>query len=116
MKFAKLKDFLKRSKFKKQEIARLKLKFLFINKLNFHFTSLSLSSKKKANVRLLYLKNLKTLFEKISKSKFSKTKIVRRCILTNRSRGSLQNFGVSRSLLRELLQFGIVPGYKKAVW
>ncbi len=113
MKFAKLKDFFKRGNFKKQEIFRLKLKFLFVNKLNFNNTIRSLSSKKKVNIRLLYLKNL---LLKISKNKFSKTKLVRRCILTNRSRGSLQTFGVSRSFLRELLQFGIIPGYKKAVW
>jgi len=40
---------------------------------------------------------------------------VRRCILTNRSRGSIRPFNVARSKLRELLQFGILPGYKKAV-
>ena len=48
---------------------------------------------------------------------YSKTKIVRRCIFTGRSRGSVRKLGgVSRVLLRDMLQLGIIPGYKKAVW
>ena len=46
----------------------------------------------------------------------SKTKIVRRCILTNRGRSSTRPFNISRMVLRELLQFSILPGYQKAVW
>lgn len=45
-----------------------------------------------------------------------KTRIVRRCVYTNRSRGVLRNFKISRCLLRELMGFGVIPGYKKAVW
>lgn len=46
---------------------------------------------------------------------FSKTKIRRRCILTNRSRGVYTKYNISRVKLRELLQFGLIPGYKKSV-
>jgi ribosomal protein S14 len=56
-------------------------------------------------------------FIKGSKSrKNSKTKITRRCLLNNRSRGVARTFGLSRICLRELLQFGRVPGYSKAIW
>lgn len=45
----------------------------------------------------------------------SKVKLVRRCVLNNRSRGLTKPYNVSRIKLRELIQFGIVPGYKKSV-
>lgn len=64
-------------------------------------------------------KNLKThiFFKFYSKKKFRvKNRIVRRCVLTNRGRGSLQAFKISRILLRELMGFGIIPGYTKSVW
>jgi len=46
----------------------------------------------------------------------SKTKVVRRCILTNRGRACTRPYNISRMVLRELLQFSILPGYQKAVW
>jgi len=46
----------------------------------------------------------------------SKTKVVRRCILTNRGRSCTRPYNISRMVLRELLQFSILPGYQKAVW
>ncbi|MEY5042169.1 MAG: Ribosomal protein S14p/S29e [Bacteroidota bacterium] len=49
-------------------------------------------------------------------SKFFKTKIVRRCILTNRNRGVFRPYNISRIILREMLQCAIIPGYSKAVW
>lgn len=45
-----------------------------------------------------------------------KTRSVRRCVYTNRSRGVLREFKISRSLLRELMGFGFIPGSKKAAW
>lgn len=42
-------------------------------------------------------------------------KIVRRCILTNKSK-SLQFLKISRMQSKELISFGIIPGYTKAVW
>jgi ribosomal protein S14 len=42
-------------------------------------------------------------------------KIVRRCILTNRSK-SIRSLKVSRLQAKELISFGVIPGYKKAVW
>lgn len=44
------------------------------------------------------------------------TKMNRRCLLTNRSRGSLKMFRISRSILRDLILSGFIPGYKKSIW
>jgi small subunit ribosomal protein S14 len=96
----KIKDFKNRNSFFKKEKLNKIIKFLFINQLN--------------NKNSL-LKKYKLFFSKI-KRKNSKTKLVNRCILNNRSRGSLRKFGVNRILLRDLFLFGIIPGYKKAVW
>lgn len=46
----------------------------------------------------------------------NRTRIVNRCVLNNRSRGVFRPFGVSRIILRNLMQFGVLPGYSKAVW
>jgi len=47
---------------------------------------------------------------------FSKTKMINYCLLTKRSKTSYKPYNLPRSIFRELLQFGIIPGYKKAVW
>lgn len=57
------------------------------------------------------------LFKKQKKMKFkSKVRIVNRCVLNNRGKGVFRPFGISRIMLRNLMQFGILPGYSKAVW
>lgn len=54
---------------------------------------------------------------KINKMQYKiNTHLNRRCLLTNRARGSLKIFRVSRSILRELILMGLIPGYKKSVW
>ncbi len=95
----KIKDIKFREQFKKYETLNTSLKFISTYYFNKNNTS-----------------NKSTEFSNLKHKNFSKTKIVRRCILTNRSRGSIRPFNVSRSKLRELFQFGIVPGYKKSVW
>jgi ribosomal protein S14 len=94
----KIKDLKIRKQLKNKEILNTSLKFLYTNFLN---------------------KNKKALkfeqFKSINTKNFSKTKIVRRCILNNRSRGSIRPYNVSRVKLRELFQFGIIPGFKKSV-
>lgn len=99
MLFRKVKDLKKRKKLEKKEILNISQKFLSINFLN----------KNNAKLKSLPIKNFK-------QKNFSKTKIVRRCIYTYRSRGSIKPYNISRIKFREMLQFGIVPGYKKAVW
>ena len=48
----------------------------------------------------------------------NKTRIrfVSRCLLTNCSRGVSKKFNLSRFILRDLMQFGLIPGYSKSVW
>ncbi len=99
MLFRKVKDLRIRKQYKKHEVLNTSLKFLFTNYFNKNQDA-----------------NKSELFNNIKQKNFSKTKIVRRCILTNRARGSIRPFNVSRTKLRELFQFGIVPGYKKSVW
>lgn len=66
-----------------------------------------------------YSKKLKKLiffkFYNIKKNRL-KNRNVRRCVLTNRGRSTLRPFKISRVLLRELMGFGIIPGYSKSVW
>lgn len=98
MLYRRIKDLKIRKQLKNKEILNISLKFLYTNFLN----------KDKNALKFEQFKNLK-------QKNFSKTKIVRRCILNNRSRGSIRPYNVSRVKLRELFQFGIIPGYKKSV-
>lgn len=98
MKYLQIKDKKLRLSFLKIEI-KLKLKkFISINLLTSNFI---------INNKFFYL------FLKKKKSILSK--IVRRCVLTNRSK-SIRSFKVSRMQSKELISFGVIPGYKKAVW
>lgn len=98
---SKVKDLKSRSTLKQFEKFNLINKFVFINSSNIdkdHFYN-TYNFQKDLNIK-----------------KGSKTKIVRRCVFNNRGRGVLRPFGISRIYLRELLQFGQVSGYFKAVW
>jgi len=101
---SKIKDFKLRKKSYNTEINKNTSRFMFINILN--NKDLSLNIRKKA---VYYLTKLLNKGE-------SKTKIVRRCTLTTRSRVSHRKLGISRIKLREMLKAGILPGYSKAVW
>ena len=39
-----------------------------------------------------------------------------RCKLTGRPRGYVRTFGISRVMLREMANQGLIPGVKKASW
>lgn len=94
----KIKDLIIRKEFKRKEALNTTLKFLATNYFNSNLTVPRCNT-----------------FVMLKQRNFSKTKMVRRCILTNRSRGSIRPYNISRIKLRELLQFGIIPGYKKSV-
>lgn len=98
MLFRKVKDAKLRKQFRQKEVLTTSLKFIYTNYFN----------KNKNSSKIEQFINLK-------QKNYSKTRVVRRCILTNRARGSIRPFNVSRIKLRELLLFGIVPGYKKSV-
>lgn len=98
---SRIKDLRERKVFCGLEKSRIINKFAFFSILNEN------SSNGKLSFLILSILSLK---------KASKTRILRRCILTNRSRGVLRPLGISRIHLRELMQFGLIPGYSKAVW
>ena len=39
-----------------------------------------------------------------------------RCKITGRPKGSMRQFGISRVKFREMANFGLIPGVKKASW
>jgi ribosomal protein S14 len=46
----------------------------------------------------------------------SKTKLINRCLMTYKARVMYKQFKINRMKLKDMLQLGIVPGYKKAAW
>jgi ribosomal protein S14 len=107
MKYLKIKDVKHRKNFYLAEKKILLRKILFLNFLNIF----SKSNKNKYSI-FLYL-----FSSKFNNLKFNrKTKINRRCILSNRNRAVLRPFNISRIAFKELVYFGLLPGYKKAVW
>jgi ribosomal protein S14 len=76
-------------------------KFLFIN-------TTFLNSKQQ--------KNFSLVFSKKSTNKYSKVKLKPICLLSNRSKSVNKYYNISRIKQRDMLSFGIFPGYKKAVW
>jgi ribosomal protein S14 len=89
----------------KKEIYLKNKKFVFINLLN---NSL-------LNKKLIIYSFLKTN-RKTSSSLRLKSRVQSRCLLSNTSRSVSRSFRLSRHSLKNLLSFGLIPGYKKAVW
>jgi len=106
MLFAKVKDFRLRQKYLKNEYKIKTYKYVFINLL-FKYKVISKNNN--------YLK-IAHYNDKLKKNLNSKTKIVRRCLHTNRTKNINRPFNLSRSVFKNLLSFGFIPGYKKAVW
>lgn len=104
---SKVKDIKVRKFYNKSEKKKLINKFLFTNLLN--------KKNQENNKNIEKLNNI-FLQKQLNNKRNSKIRIVRRCVFNNRNRGVLRSFGISRIYLRELMQFGIVPGYSKAVW
>tara|TARA_B100000780_G_scaffold63521_1_gene41361 strand:+ start:30 stop:299 length:270 start_codon:yes stop_codon:yes gene_type:complete len=46
----------------------------------------------------------------------SPVRLHNRCKLTGRPKGYMRQFGVSRVTFREMANFGLIPGVKKASW
>ena len=99
---SKIKDLKIRNSIKKVEKIKNVKKFLFVSLMNKKETQTS--------VVISFLKNKNKIKNK------SKTRMTNRCVLNNRGRGVLRPYGISRTLMRELMQFGVIPGYSKAVW
>lgn len=99
MKSLRSKDIKIREAFLKTERRRLALKFVCNNML--------ISS----NYRVFARKKLEGLAKGSSYAKARN-----RCVSSNRPKGVLRRFKLSRIKLREIFSFGLVPGVKKAVW
>ena len=78
-------------------------KFLLVNLL---------SLLKKKSIRI----NASLLFLQYKTKKSSKIRLVNRCVFTNRAKGINRFHSLSRIVLRDFMQFGIIPGYTKAAW
>jgi len=102
---SKVKDLKLRKLFLKVEKKKKIHKFLFMNLL---------SRDSKSTKRQALLLSLLKLTSKVNR--VSKIRLTNRCILSNRGRGVNKTYGLSRIVMRDLIQFGIIPGYKKAVW
>ena len=46
----------------------------------------------------------------------SPVRLHNRCKLTGRPKGYTRQFGISRATFREMANFGLIPGVKKASW
>jgi ribosomal protein S14 len=103
----KIKDLKNRNLYLKNEKKNIVNRFLFI----YFLSKPNVKKKKLFLIYLLFLKNKST----ITGSKL-KTKIVRRCLISNRNRSNFRPYNISRFIVRNLMQFGILPGFKKAVW
>ena len=107
MKSLKKKDIKNRKNFNLLEKKKLIKKIIFINSVNFfshHF------KKKRSIFFYIFIKKLKNFFFK------SKTKINRRCTLSNRGRSIIRPFNISRINFKDLVYFGLIPGFKKSIW
>lgn len=112
MQFKKFKNISQINHYKKKEKYLKVYKFLFIYLLNIlKFKNVGLLNKTEVlNISRQYI------FLQLLSSKISKTKLFRHCIMTQRSRGVNRSYGLSHGALKELIQFGRLPGYVKSVW
>ncbi|HEY8366352.1 MAG TPA: 30S ribosomal protein S14 [Bacteroidia bacterium] len=46
----------------------------------------------------------------------AKERLHNRCKLTGRPKGYMRQFGICRNQFREMANFGLIPGVKKASW
>ena len=102
----KIRDIKTRNSFYRVEKLKKIKKFLFVNFLN---------GKKQIDFNRSCL--LMSLFKKKKNLKLKTgVRISNICIFNNRSKSVLRPYGISRVLMRDLMQFGVLPGYSKAVW
>jgi len=97
----KYKDIVLRTKLKNTELNSRILKVFFVHALN----NKALSKDIKKRLVVLFLKKRTAVY--------SRSKLQRRCLITNRSKVSYQRFGISRIKLREFLRLNILPKHKQ---
>jgi ribosomal protein S14 len=104
MKYLRVKILKSRIRIKKYEKFQKIYKFFYIN-----FCL-------KKRLKLFLITNFSCKLSKKTTKKNSKTLLVSRCFLTNRSRSITKRFNLSRSKMRELFHTSFLSGYKKSVW
>ena len=102
MLFKKIKDYKLRQLYKYTEYQIKLLKLLRFQLLAW--------LKNKIYSKFLHFKLLKKLKHR------GQMRMKNRCILTNRNKGNIAFFNISRIQFRNLAQLGLLPGYRKAVW
>lgn len=112
MQFKTFKNTKQLNQYKKTEKYLKIHKFLFVYLLNIlQFKNVGLYTKNEiVNLRRQFI------FLQLLSSQISKTKLYRNCILTGRSRAVYRPYGLSRCVLKDLIQFGKLPGYSKSIW
>lgn len=111
MKFKKIREALQAKSHAKYEksIKAYKLTKTYIFLLRHkYFTKLSSTQQAKQRLKLTCLM--------AAMPKESKTKLSRRCALSNKNKIFAKEFPLGRHKILELLKAGVLPGYKKAVW
>ncbi len=104
MLFSRVRDNRLRQNILKTEHKTKVYKFIF-------FLLLSKKGKKSKELqKILLLSKTKYFFQ------CQKIKLIKRCLFNNRARGTTGPLNISRLLFRNMLQRGLLPGYKKAVW
>jgi ribosomal protein S14 len=101
----KKKDLIIRKKYIKLEKKQILKKFVDTNLLSENFFQ-----KEKKNVFFFSI-------NKINQFIFlSKSKITRRCNLTNRNRTIIRKYNISQYKLKKLINFGIISGLNSSIW
>lgn len=104
MKYLQQKDLRYKQKFFTQEINKKINKFLFVYLLNNN----KIQEKTKTIIKQFFLHK--------TKRQTLKTKLMRRCLISNRSRVNYQLLGLSRIKMRELIKEKQLPGFDKNIW
>ncbi len=109
--YLKKKDVKNRIFFRKKEKLSVIYKYIFFSLSNRCYLK---KGSVKFNKVLFVCKSMySNKFSRLS----SKTRLLRRCIISNRNRANYRSFGgLSRIVIRDFIHSGVIPGYKKAVW
>lgn len=102
---SRVKDKKNRKLFLKSEQNRLLLKFIYINLI-----SRDSSLKSRSYIQYKYYRYFNKLKFRIT------TKLLNKCIISNRNAKTYSVFKLSRIVFKDLLTFGVIPGYRKSVF
>ena len=105
-----------RNNFYKAECLKKLYRFLFINLLNNNNIKKSSLNIKKNRQRKIKSQMFSLYFLNKLQNISMKSSVKNICVLTNRSKAVNKHYSISRLKLKEFMDFGILPGYRKRVW